>query len=166
MATITVGAGIAAAAGVAVAGAVGLGLLGLAAGSRGGRRRGGRRRQGNFRRFGREAGEEVRQQQEEQEALERTLELIRVEDVTGCGLRLMCELAATPSETLLQEQMAILNLVGPSVRPGEGLLPPGATGDYLAAKSLGAAGGDCGLAFPECPLGGTQLMDQVMAYLP
>lgn len=99
--------------------------------------------------------------------MQNALELVRAEDVTGCGMRLVCELAGQEEEDLVQEELAILALLGPDVKPGEGVLPPGgARGEYLQARNFGAQGGDCGAAFPMCPLNGSQLMDTVMAYLP
>lgn len=99
--------------------------------------------------------------------MQNALELVRAEDVTGCGMRLVCELAGQEEEDLVQEELAILALLGPDVKPGEGVLPPGgARGEYLQARSFGGRGGDCGAAFPMCPLNGSQLMDTVMAYLP
>ncbi|XP_069979348.1 uncharacterized protein [Penaeus vannamei] len=164
--TVTTGvvagtAGGAGLAGLAVAGAVGLGVLGLAAlASRGaGRGSGGGRNKG-YRRGRRSVDDAGRRMQN-------ALELVRAEDVTGCGMRLVCELAGQEEEDLVQEELAILALLGPDVTPGEGVLPPGgARGEYLQARSFGGRGGDCGAAFPMCPLNGSQLMDTVMAYLP
>ncbi|XP_042877382.1 uncharacterized protein LOC122256633 [Penaeus japonicus] len=164
--TVTTGvlagtAGGAGLAGLAVAGAVGLGVLGLAAlASRGG----GRRNRGGKRRHrGRRSNVEA----EEDWRMQNALELVRAEDVTGCGMRLVCELATQEEEDLVQEELAILAMLGPDVKPGEGVLPPGgARGAYLQARTFGGRGGDCGAAFPMCPLNGTQLMDTVMAYLP
>nr|XP_053644746.1 uncharacterized protein LOC128697213 [Cherax quadricarinatus]XP_053644747.1 uncharacterized protein LOC128697213 [Cherax quadricarinatus] len=177
---ITIGAGgaaAAAAAAIAAAGAVGLGALGVAALSRrrsrsrghrntyggyrntyGGsrHRRSGRRRHRN--RYGRNV------EKEPQVELEEALNKIRKTDVTGCGLRLVCDLAAT--DRLSVEELAILQLIGPTVKPGEGLLPPGASGEYKQAKWYGESGGDCHEAFPDCPYNGTQLMNIVMDYLP
>ncbi|XP_071531481.1 uncharacterized protein [Panulirus ornatus] len=143
--------------GLAVAGAVGLGVAALA---RRGRRRGGFRRRGH-RRFGREVAQE-----DDQAALNRLLALVRQEDATGCGLRLMCELAANPDHQLPQEAREILSLVGSPVKPGEGVLPPGGAGDYLEAKSVGYFGGDCVQTYPLCPQDGAQLLGSVMAHLP
>ncbi|XP_069979349.1 uncharacterized protein [Penaeus vannamei] len=165
--TVTTGvlagtAGGAGLAGLAVAGAVGLGVLGLAAlASRGGGRRNrGGRRKGHRR--GRRSVDDA-----EDWRMQNALELVRAEDVTGCGMRLVCELAGQEEEDLVQEELAILALLGPDVKPGEGVLPPGgARGEYLQARSFGGRGGDCGAAFPMCPLNGSQLMDTVMAYLP
>ncbi|XP_037788427.1 uncharacterized protein LOC119583796 [Penaeus monodon] len=166
--TVTTGvlagtAGGAGLAGLAVAGAVGLGVLGLAAlASRGGgrRNRGGRRK-------GHRRGRRSSVEDADDWRMQNALELVRAEDVTGCGMRLVCELASQEEEDLVQEELAILALLGPYVKPGEGVLPPGgARGEYLQARSFGGRGGDCGAAFPMCALNGTQLMDTVMAYLP
>ncbi|XP_047477322.1 uncharacterized protein LOC125030948 [Penaeus chinensis] len=166
--TITTGvlagtAGGAGLAGLAVAGAVGLGVLGVAAlASRGG----GRRNRGG-RRNGHRRGRRSTVEDDDDWRMQNALELVRAEDVTGCGMRLVCELASQEEEDLVQEELAILALLGPDVKPGEGVLPPGgARGEYLQARSFGGRGGDCGAAFPMCPHNGTQLMDTVMAYLP
>ncbi|XP_071531596.1 uncharacterized protein [Panulirus ornatus] len=159
---VTIGALSASYAAAAVAGAVGLGVAGLAIGRSlrrdrdhggyGGQRGGYHRRR--------------RSEKEESAALENLMELIREEDVTGCGKRLVCELAAADDQRLTVEELSILNLVGPAVKPGEGLLPKGATWEYRAARGFGQTSGDCGQAFPMCALNGTQLMDTVMAFLP
>ncbi|XP_069979345.1 uncharacterized protein [Penaeus vannamei] len=169
MTTVTVGlvggAGVAAAA--AVAGAVGLGLLALAGIGRRSSRRSSRRsyRHKNSHRYGREAP--AAEKQEQAAALENLLEDVRLQDETGCGRRLLCELAKEDEQELSQEEFDILSMVGPDVKPGEGLLPPfSATGEYARARAFGRKGGDCDAAFPLCPFNGSQLMDNVMAYLP
>ncbi|KAK8378142.1 hypothetical protein O3P69_018837 [Scylla paramamosain] len=157
MATITLGlgAGAAVAAGAAFAGAVTLAGLALA-----GRRRGrGRRFRGGRRRFGRAVAEES-------PAVERIMALIREEDASGCARRMACELGGRAQGDLSEEERSILDLVGPGVSPGEGVLPEGAVWEYRAARGLGEAGADCGQAYPTCPLGGAQLMNAVTAYLP
>ncbi|XP_045599164.2 uncharacterized protein [Procambarus clarkii] len=166
---LTIGAGSAAAAAavaVAAAGAVGIGVLGAAALRRRSRSRSGQRygygsrrtRRGRGRRFGRQV------KRDSAEELEEALNSIRKSDLTGCGKRLVCELATR--DKLSVEEMAILQLFGPTIKPGEGFLPPGATGEYKAAKTYGESGGDCGQAFPACPYNGSQLMNIVMEYLP
>lgn len=146
-----------AAAGLATAGAVGLGLAAAGAFRRGGRRRGGRR---GGRRHGRDVEEES-----ESEVLQRVLSLIRQQDVTGCGMRLVCELAGIAEEDLDEEQMAILNLVEPRIKPGEGVLPPGGFGDYKIAKTMGQTHENCSTSFPLCSLNGNQLMEVVNSYV-
>ncbi|KAK7075135.1 hypothetical protein SK128_009533 [Halocaridina rubra] len=165
----TLGAGGLAAAlagGAALAGAIGLGVAGIAAlvhkkegnrGYRGGKRRG-HGGHGHYR--------GKRSVEDESAALQNLLQVIRAEDVTGCGMKLVCELAGLREEALMEEELAILDLVGPVVRPGEGLLPPGGAGDYKAAKMYGLQQGNCSQAFPLCPLNGTELMGAVMNYLP
>lgn len=104
MTTVVVsGVGLAAAA--AVAGAVGLGLAGAAALGRGRRRR-----KGGRRRYGRDvtgAGDA----EDERAALLRLLEVIREEDVSGCGRRLVCHLAASDRSQLPEEHLAIMDLL-------------------------------------------------------
>ncbi|XP_064115254.1 uncharacterized protein LOC135221404 [Macrobrachium nipponense] len=162
--TITIGAaGLAAgAAAVAVAGAVGLGLAGVAAlfSRRGGTRRKNKKHQKKtYSRYGRE-------DDDGQDNLKRMMELIRREDVTGCGLRLMCELAAENPRDLIDEEMAILDLVGAPLTPGEDIRGLGALGEYREAKALGLSHGSCGKTYFMCPLNGTQLMETVMGFLP
>lgn len=112
MTTVTVGlvggAGVAAAA--AVAGAVGLGLLALAGLGRrsSSRRRSGYRKHG---RYGREVPAAEAQIQEQAD-LENLLEDVWRQDETGCGRRLLCELAKEDEEELSQEELDILSLVG------------------------------------------------------
>ncbi|XP_037788438.1 uncharacterized protein LOC119583805 [Penaeus monodon] len=111
--TVTTGvlagtAGGAGLAGLAVAGAVGLGVLGLAAlASRGGgrRNRGGRRK-------GHRRGRRSSVEDADDWRMQNALELVRAEDVTGCGMRLVCELASQEEEDLVQEELAILALLG------------------------------------------------------
>ncbi|KAK7075136.1 hypothetical protein SK128_009534 [Halocaridina rubra] len=114
---------------------------------------------GNYRRKKRSADEESA-------AVTNLLQVIRNEDVTGCGLKLVCELAGMREEELYEEEIAILNLVGPVVPPGHGLLPPGGAGDYKIARLFGQQHGDCSLAFPLCPFNGTELMGALMSFLP
>ncbi|XP_071531603.1 uncharacterized protein [Panulirus ornatus] len=98
-------------------------------------------------------------------ALERTMELIRREDVTGCGMRLLCELARLRQDHITGEEQAILDLVGPAIDPWSGVSPRGALQEYKTAKGFGEAGGDCGKVFSLCPLNGTQLMETVLGYV-
>ncbi|KAK7068905.1 hypothetical protein SK128_012584 [Halocaridina rubra] len=148
----------------AAAGAVGLGLAGAAAllGGRGRRRGGGGRR----RYHGRGKRQAPPRQESEDTVIERVLDLIRQQDITGCGMRLVCELAGIREEELNEEQQAILNLVGPVTKPGEGLLPPGGARDFKEARFLGFTEGKCQESFPLCPLNGTQLMELIDAFVP
>ncbi|XP_037783693.1 uncharacterized protein LOC119579916 [Penaeus monodon] len=100
-------------------------------------------------------------------ALERTMALIRQEDVTGCGMRLVCELGALPARHRGGHEDAILELVG-RVPPGSDLRAAGETalGQYRLSRALGEGGGDCARAFPLCPFNGTQLMQTVSGYVP
>ncbi|XP_042203353.1 uncharacterized protein LOC121853349 [Homarus americanus] len=131
----------------AVAGAVGLALIGSARRNFGGRR-------SNRRRFGRRGRRAV---DEEQSALNKMLELVKMEDTSSCGKKLMCELAAQPYDSLPQLGRDITTLVG-SVKPGEGLLPPGGAGEYMGAKSYGALGWNCGELYNTCPYDSQQMM--------
>ncbi|XP_037782946.1 uncharacterized protein LOC119579274 [Penaeus monodon] len=101
---------------------------------------------------------------EDSAALERTMALIRQEDVTGCGMRLVCELGALPDRGAHED--AILELVG-RVPPGTDLRAAGETalGQYRLSRALGEGGGDCARAFPLCPFNGTQLMQTVSGYV-
>ncbi|KAK4305702.1 hypothetical protein Pmani_022409 [Petrolisthes manimaculis] len=99
--------------------------------------------------------------------IENVLEMVKAQDVTGCGRRLVCELGSADPRRLTVEELSILNLVGDGVVPGEGVLPPGgASGHFKTARGWGESGGDCGLAYHTCPLNGKQLMQLVMEYLP
>ena len=51
------------------------------------------------------------EEEEENDNLENFLEVVRRQDVTGCGLRLVCELAQERGE-LYPEHEAILDIVG------------------------------------------------------
>ncbi|XP_037783344.1 uncharacterized protein LOC119579531 [Penaeus monodon] len=101
-------------------------------------------------------------------ALERTMALIRQEDVTGCGMRLVCELGALPARGARED--AILELVG-TLPPGSDLraLSTGegvsALEEYRRARSLGERGHDCEKAFRFCPFNGTELMSAVVGYV-
>ena len=101
--TFTIGAGAAAAAVGSALAAGALGLALLARGHRGGGRR--KNRHHGYSRHGRSVAEE-------QQQIEKFLEEIRIKDVSGCGKRLVCELAAKDPELLTQEQDNILDTVG------------------------------------------------------
>ncbi|XP_042877366.1 probable H/ACA ribonucleoprotein complex subunit 1 [Penaeus japonicus] len=168
----------------ALAGAVGLGLAAVAFGGRnrggnkGGYRGGyghhggggyGHHGGGGYGHHGGYGGYHRRRRsvEDESEALDNLMALIRQEDVTGCGLKLMCELGAAPEDELTVEELSIMHLVGPIVKPGEGVLPSGsATTHYRDAKTFGQEGGECAKEFPMCPLNRAQLMETVMNYLP
>ncbi|XP_069979891.1 uncharacterized protein [Penaeus vannamei] len=175
------GSGAAAAsASAAFSGAINLGLLsflggrggfggrgggGRRGGGRGGRRGGGGGGGGGgifFTRFVRDVGEE-----EDEETHNRLLEVVSEQDESGCGKRLVCELAAAEAEDereLLEEELAILEFVGDLV-PGEDLRAQGAALDYKLAKAQGMEGRDCGLLYPSCIYNGTEIMTSVLAYL-
>ncbi|XP_064115258.1 uncharacterized protein LOC135221408 [Macrobrachium nipponense] len=139
---------------VVIGGAVGIGLASIAAHFT--------RRSG----YGRHHYRYGRSAQDDSSALERTMNLIRQQDFSGCGLKLVCDLASMTDDQLASEEMSILSLVGTSIKPGEGLLPTSALQEYQAARGLGEYGYDCALAFPSCPLNSTQLIETVMSYLP
>ncbi|XP_068227492.1 uncharacterized protein [Palaemon carinicauda] len=165
---VTIGVGsLAAGAAVAAAGAVGLGLLGVAHLFR----RDNNKSYGNSHGHGHGYGyghRHRRTAEEDEAAISNILNLIRQEDITGCGLKFMCELARREraSEELALEELSVLSLVGTVVTPDEGPQPEGAVGEYTRAKALGMEGGNCSEAYPLCALNGTQLMETVMAYLP
>ncbi|ROT62531.1 hypothetical protein C7M84_019618 [Penaeus vannamei] len=115
-----------------------------------------------FSRFVRDVGEE-----EDEETHNRLLEVVSEQDESGCGKRLVCELAAAEAEDereLLEEELAILEFVGDLV-PGEDLRAQGAALDYKLAKAQGMEGRDCGLLYPSCIYNGTEIMTSVLAYL-
>ncbi|XP_047477920.1 probable H/ACA ribonucleoprotein complex subunit 1 [Penaeus chinensis] len=175
------GAGAAAASATAAfSGAVNLGLLSFGGGrggfggfrgGRGGGFRGRGRGRGRggfgggglfFSRFTRDVGED-----EDEDTHGRLIEIISDQDESGCGKRLVCELAAAEAEDerqLLMEELAILEFVGDIV-PGEDLRAQGAALDYKLAKERGMEGRDCGLLYPSCIYNGTEIMTSVLAYL-
>lgn len=175
MTTITVGA---AAAAVALAGVIGLKVAGLAAlAFHGGRSHGGHGGYGHSQHshgygghhqhgHGYGYGRKKRSAELEAEALEGVMEMIRQEDVSGCGLRLVCELGAAEEGQLSIEEISILNLVGPVIQPGEGLLPDSASVDYRAARTYGSSNINCTEAYPKCPIAGEFLMDSVISHIP
>lgn len=128
----TGGAALAAGA-AATAGAVGLGLLGLAALSRGRDRSSdgyGHGHEHGYSRHRRHALEDkkyspkskkpkfsrpdikdfLEEYEDSPEALERALQEIKSQDLSGCGLKMMCDLAQRDSLTV--EELAVLDLVG------------------------------------------------------
>ncbi|XP_064088314.1 uncharacterized protein LOC135202784 [Macrobrachium nipponense] len=160
MTTITLGIGSVAAAGAVAAvaaGAVGLGLAAVA-NLFGERNRHYYHGVYRGRRQAQEPDEEVEEgksgtgEEDESVALERLLDLIRSQDVTGCGLRLMCDLANRNENELDALRLGILNLVEPLPKPGEGILPSGGAGDYKMSRFHGQSGEDCFSLYPSCPL--------------
>lgn len=90
------------------AGAIGMAIYGLAVYRR--RRAFNRRsRLRNGRRYHRRY---YRSTSEDSPTLEHVMEGIRKQDVSGCGLRLVCELASRTHHDLAMEEWAILDLVG------------------------------------------------------
>ncbi|XP_037783627.1 probable H/ACA ribonucleoprotein complex subunit 1-like protein [Penaeus monodon] len=115
-----------------------------------------------FTRFARDVGKD-----EDEDTHGRLMEIISDQDESGCGKRLVCELAAAEAEDerqLLMEELAILEFVGDIV-PGEDLRAQGAALDYKLAKERGREGRDCGLLYPSCIYNGTEIMTSVLAYL-
>ncbi|KAK4308966.1 hypothetical protein Pmani_019385 [Petrolisthes manimaculis] len=94
------------------------------------------------------------------------MEMVKAQDVSGCGRRLVCELASGHPQTLTVHELAILKFVGSGVVPGEGVLPPDALLQYKTAKGYGEGGKDCGQLYLHCPYNSTQLMQVIMHYLP
>ncbi|XP_064115256.1 keratin, type I cytoskeletal 17-like [Macrobrachium nipponense] len=111
-------------------------------------------------------GRRKRSAEDESEALARVLDLIRREDVAGCGLRLVCELASSEEEELTVEELSILNIVGPPARPEERISSENGVNDYRVAKSIGLERENCTRAYSFCPLDGTQLRGAIVAHLP
>ena len=50
--------------------------------------------------------------------------------------------------------------------PGEGLIPPGGSGDYKIARGIGESGGRCDKVFYTCALGGQTLLNAIDNLLP
>ncbi|XP_064115266.1 uncharacterized protein LOC135221419 [Macrobrachium nipponense] len=156
--TVTIGA-------AQLAGAVGLGIASLAAqaivgsvvGGRGGGRGGGSRR-GSHNRYGRDL-------KDEREALDNLLEMVFLQDGTGCGMKLVCDLAGKEEDELVGEDLNILALVGPGVPPGEGLLPKSGADVYRNARYIGETGAPCDKIFASCPMNGTEIRGITQKFL-
>ncbi|XP_066959362.1 uncharacterized protein [Macrobrachium rosenbergii] len=167
--TTTFGVGIGAA---ALAGAASLGLAGLAVAAFHGRRRRGRKghRGHGYGHHGGHGygyhGRKRRSVEEEEETRERILELIREEDILDCGMRLVCELGGSDEDELSMEEIAILSLVGPVVRPGEGILPGTASAAYRIARTAGYSQTNCTELYSKCPVDSKNLVEAVMSFIP
>lgn len=61
--------------------------------------------------YGRRGSSRYGREAKEADDLQRTLDMIRQKDVIGCGLRLMCDLAAAKPHLLRSQELDILNLV-------------------------------------------------------
>jgi len=79
-------------------------------------------------------------------------------DKLGCGMRLVCELEATPDDDLSEEEKLILNLFGRGPEPVkfQDLDKPKAGFQYAAY--VGATSGDCGTVFGSCPFKRSTMM--------
>lgn len=140
---------------LAAAGAAGLALLGRGGGG-GGRRRGGRGRG----RHGRSITP-----QEETNQVNQFLEEIKANDLSGCGRKLVCELAAKDPLDLNEEEAGILEAVGPAVVPGQGILPPEAVWDYREARGHGVLGESCTNLYNRCHMDASSIMVQANALI-
>lgn len=132
---ITIGSGGAAAAAVAVAGALVLGGLALVAASNRGKR-------------------DVGAQCLPANNPDLFITLAANSDRFGCGLRLVCELEATPDEALSHEERLILGLFGRSPAPVnfDQLNTPKAGFQYAAFVGAKAASvAECASTFNQCP---------------
>ncbi|XP_068227632.1 uncharacterized protein [Palaemon carinicauda] len=151
-----------------VAGAVGLGIASLAAqalvggiaGGIGGGRRGGKggRRGGSHHRYGRGL-------KDERAALDNLMEMVFLQDGTGCGMKLVCDLAGKGEDELTDEDLNILALVGPAVAPGEGFLPTTGADVYRNARYIGESGAACDQVFKSCPVNGTEISAVTQKFL-
>ncbi|KAF2359414.1 Protein of unknown function DM4/12 [Trinorchestia longiramus] len=101
----------------------------------------------------------------EQQRGEMLMQVIRQQDTTGCGLKMVCQLAALDEDELAEEELAVMNLVQ-FVPPGESRLPTSGADDYHTALSMGRTGGNCTHVYASCPIDGIRIMDTVMAFLP
>ncbi|XP_063605026.1 uncharacterized protein LOC134780304 [Penaeus indicus] len=103
-------------------------------------------------------------------AEEQLLQGLRREDGAWCGLKLLCELAATAeasAEDLGEGELALLNLIGPVAKPGEGLLSPGgALEESQATGQSGLRKGACAEAFQLCPLDTKGILSDGTGFLP
>ncbi|KAK4299261.1 hypothetical protein Pmani_028458 [Petrolisthes manimaculis] len=76
-------------------------------------------------------------------------------DQLGCGLRLVCELEATPDEALTQEERLILNLFGRTVKPVTFSEMKSAKSGFQYAALVGSQANspsECAKVFDQCPL--------------
>ncbi|KAF2359413.1 hypothetical protein FHG87_009823 [Trinorchestia longiramus] len=87
------------------------------------------------------------------------MEVVRAQDASKCGLKLVCELASLNDEQLTYDHLAMLDLVGPSINPDNVLLPPeenldnlDARSQYRLARGVGANGYSCVKYYPSCPI--------------
>ncbi|KAK7068907.1 hypothetical protein SK128_012586 [Halocaridina rubra] len=118
--------------------------------------------------FGRQRREAPRREQSlnsekesEEKVLQRALNLIRQQDVTGCGMKLVCELAGLREEDLSEEQRSILTLVDQVPNDGKGGIS-----DYKRAMGMGEANWNCGKYFSMCTVSGRELMQTIDYFLP
>ncbi|KAK3868523.1 hypothetical protein Pcinc_026086 [Petrolisthes cinctipes] len=76
-------------------------------------------------------------------------------DQLGCGLRLVCELEATPDEALTQEERLILNLFGRTVKPVTFSEMKSSKSGFQYAALVGSQANtpsECAKVFDQCPL--------------
>ncbi|XP_066988766.1 uncharacterized protein [Macrobrachium rosenbergii] len=156
--TVTIGA-------AQLAGAVGLGIASLAAQALVGTVVGGIGRGlggGSSRRSHNRYGRDLKG---EREALDNLLEMVFLQDGSGCGMKLVCDLAGKEEDELAQEDLNILALVGPGVAPGEDLLPKSGADVYRNARYIGRTGAPCDNIFASCPINGTEIKGITQKFL-
>ncbi|XP_063872959.1 uncharacterized protein LOC135107224 [Scylla paramamosain] len=82
------------------------------------------------------------------------LELAASADQLGCGLRLVCELEATPDDALSTDELLILNLFGRQVKPVTFSQMKNAKSSFQYAALVGSRAKsvtECGQVFDQCP---------------
>jgi len=86
--------------------------------------------------------------------------VVAAEDLAGCGLRLVCELAAAPERAALpRRQRLILSLFGADGPRSQS--PDSPKQAYDAAHELGTTTGSpaaCASVYPDCPVGAEEIM--------
>ncbi|XP_050714932.1 uncharacterized protein LOC126997728 [Eriocheir sinensis] len=82
-------------------------------------------------------------------------------DQAGCGLKLVCELEATPDEALSRDELLILNLIGRHVKPPtfSQMKNGRASFQYAALVGERAEGlTECSQVFDQCPFDRAAIM--------
>ncbi|XP_068236003.1 uncharacterized protein [Palaemon carinicauda] len=83
-------------------------------------------------------------------------------DTLGCGMRLVCEVEATPDELLSPEEKLVLGLFGRQVKPAtfSELKSPKAGFQYAALVGANAKNAsECGRVFDQCPYDRSSIME-------
>ncbi|KAK7081588.1 hypothetical protein SK128_006590 [Halocaridina rubra] len=82
----------------------------------------------------------------------------------ACSLRWMCELASVEEVDEGLIDLAVLNWLGPLVKPGDGILPSAILQDMRSAIQLGKKKEDCSLTYHFCSFSGADVLDSIVSY--